>query len=197
MQIIKRQTLVSKLIVNLRLDGKRRVHKCGLKAKNETNVWTCQIKERSVGEVQRRPSCSKTCCLKCSRLKRSLCNCSLQCCGCTAAQQTVFQTKQLAVYFKCNLFRMFTKTKSRMLQNEQIAVHLHFYHMSHMKHISLCFYAALCFQYQEKFTISYLKGQFTKKFCHHLLILHLFQIFLILMNVGSQTVELALFFFPI
>lgn len=112
MQIIKRQTLVFKLIVNLRLDRKRRVHKCGLKAKNKMSLWTYLIKEQSVGEVQRQPSCSITCCLKCSCLQRSLCNCSLQFCRYCCTTDS-FQTKQLAIYFKFNLVHMFTKTKSR------------------------------------------------------------------------------------
>lgn len=141
MQIIKRQTLVFKLILNLRLDRKRRVHECGLKAKNETSLWTHLIKEWSVGEVQRHPSCSMTCCLKCSCLQRSLCNCSLQCCGYTAAQQIVSKQSSLQYISNYTLSICLQRRNQGRLQNEQIAVHLHFYHMNHMEHIYFCLYA--------------------------------------------------------
>lgn len=113
-----------------------------MKAKNETSLCTYLIKEQSVGELQRHPSCSMTCCLKCSCLKCSLCDCSLQCCGYTAAQQIVSKQSSLQCISNSTLSICLQKQNQRRLQNEQIAVHLHFYLMNHTKYfpLPLCFF---------------------------------------------------------
>lgn len=113
MQIIKRPTLVSKLIVNLKLDGKRR-EGFEIESKEPDDCLDLFWGGMGVGErVQRHPSCWRhhiiRCCPKHSCLKHSFC--CLQCCRYMSAQQILSNTAACNI-FQCNPVHMFTKSKT-------------------------------------------------------------------------------------